>query len=209
MTRNRGLKTAAVAVATLLLACSCASGSSDRDRGTSTGAERPKKQTVLRYSQGGGSDSIIPGALKLFTIGTAVRNRSKHDVVVESFEIVSQEGVSAKAEMVVGPKRKLGALDSAAGFPPKPDGRWDPDAMQPLNKGFRLPHGKQSAEWGYNVLMRVERIAQYGYMRGYRVRGTIDGKPFVDEVDSYIVFCGDGQTVTSACNKYSTEHNYR
>jgi hypothetical protein len=85
---------------------------------------------------------------------------------------------------------------------------WEPNAPRPLGKGFALRAGKESAEWGYHVLIRVEVIARYGYLRGFRIRGTVEGEPFMDEVDSYTVFCGDSESVTTACDRYNRAHDY-
>jgi len=169
--------------------------------------KRPSADTTLTYGQAG-TGSIIPAVNSVFTLGVAVQNRGKRDVVVQSFEVIHQEGVAATIELVVGPKRKIGQLASSVGFPPDPKNLWEPSAPRRFGNGFDLPPGKQSADWGYNVLIRVQRTARYGFIRGYRVRGAVDGKPFVDEVDVYVAMCGDANNVTADCDRYSKVHGY-
>jgi hypothetical protein len=185
--RNRSLR-AAVALALVVLA----GGSSHT---------RPADQTVLEYMDTG-TGAIIPiRTVNVVTIGVVVVNPDDRHVVVQSFEVTDQDGVRASAELVVGSNRES-TLGSAVGFPPKPDGLWAASAVKPFGRGFRLPPGER----GYNVLVRVERVARFGVVKGYRVRGTISGRPFIDEIDSNFVVCGDADTVTPECERYAAAY---
>jgi hypothetical protein len=70
-----------------------------------TKANRPSKETVLTYGQAG-TDSIIPSSVKTFTLGIAVQNRGRRDVVVHAFEVIDNQGVTARPHSLSAPKAK-------------------------------------------------------------------------------------------------------
>lgn len=199
-----------VLLATMTMAAGCTGGGEERPVPASGDPSLPEwiQSHDIVYGMAG-TDSVIPLNLPApseLTLGTVVLNQSDEHVRIESFEIVESVGVSVSPELIVRGPRAVMFIGSELGWPPAP-GRWPVEAERPYGP-FDLPPGQDSARWGAAINLRVVYEAGFGYIKGYRIRGTQGGEPFVDVSDTFTAFCVGRDITDRECTEYANEHAY-
>lgn len=185
------------------------SGCGDAARGAESGqAGKTGLAASLAMSYGqDGVHSILPiSAKQPFTLGFVARNRSDSTVIITSVEPVQTVEARAPRVAVVGTPRFIGEVASDIAFPPPDTDHWPPGAVRPLGGGISLPPGETSAQWGALVMLGVEVLGTFAVVDGYRVQGTVGGRPFEDVVDARTVICTDSATVSPGCRAFAAKH---
>lgn len=142
-------------------------------------------------------------------MGVAVANRGRDDVRIDSFEIIDARGVVAHPALIVGIPRAVGSMAATAGFPPPTARNWPASSVHELRFPIEIRAGSTLAKWGPEVLIRVERrdASSYGYVKGFRVRGTEGKRPFEDVVRTFLGLCWSDEGA-AACDDYARQHGY-